>query len=336
MKNGIYIIAEAGVNHNGSIEMAVQLIDAAVYSGADAVKFQTFRADDLVCRYAEKAEYQKLLTEDEESQYAMLKRLELNSENHRVLHQYCSEKKIQLLSSPFDLKSIDLLRDLGLNIIKIPSGEITNLPYLEKIGRFNCEIILSTGMADDNEIAQALKVLTEAGTDLSQITLLHCTTAYPAPFEDVNLLAMQGMKRRFRVDVGYSDHTKGYEVAIAAAALGAKVIEKHFTLDRNLPGPDHQASLEPHELHALVHSIRNVEMALGSSDKKVTPSDKRNRDRVRKSIVAVCDIKKGEVFSERNLGVKRPGTGLSPMLWYDLIGKKAPCDFAKDTIISEP
>lgn len=333
MRRSTFIIAEAGVNHNGSIQLAYQLINAAKDAGADAVKFQTFKADTLVSKKADKAEYQKQSTNPSESQYEMIKKLELSVDDHKNLIDYCNKINIQFLSSPFDLDSIDLLNKLGLEIFKIPSGEIINLPYLRKIGKLNKYVILSTGMADLGEIENALDVLTENGTDKNKITVLHCNTEYPTPFEDVNLIAMLTIKNAFNVKVGYSDHTKGIEVPIAAVALGAEVIEKHFTLDRNMQGPDHKASLEPNELREMVTAIRNIEKALGSGIKKPSPSELKNKAVARKSLIAVKDIQKGEKFSEKNVGIKRPGNGISPMRWKEVIGKTANKDFQIDDLI---
>lgn len=328
-----FIIAEAGVNHNGSLEIAKKLINAAKDCGADAVKFQTFKAEKLVSKKAEKAEYQKQTTDAGESQFEMIKKLELDFNAHKELIKYCKEKQIQFLSSPFDLDSIDLLDELGLDTFKIPSGEIINLPYLRKIGKFNKKVILSTGMADLGEIEDALDILIESGTDKENITILHCNTEYPTPFEDVNLKAMLTIKNAFNVKVGYSDHTKGIEVPIAAVALGAEVIEKHFTLDRNMEGPDHKASLEPAELKQMIDSIRNIEKALGSGIKKPSPSENKNKIVVRKSLIAKTYIKKGDIFTEENLGIKRPGNGISPMRWDEVIGKTAKKDFEEDEIL---
>lgn len=327
------IIAEAGVNHNGSLEIAKKLIDAAKDCGADAVKFQSFKAEKLVSKKAEKAEYQKQTTDASESQFEMIKKLELDFNAHKELIKYCKEKEIKFLSSPFDLDSIDLLHELGLEIIKIPSGEIINLPYLRKIGKLNKDVILSTGMADLGEIEDALDILIESGTDKDNITVLHCNTEYPTPFEDVNLKAMLTIKNAFNVKVGYSDHTIGIEVPIAAVALGAEVIEKHFTLDRNMEGPDHKASLEPVELKQMIDSIRNIEKALGNGIKKPSPSESKNIVVVRKSLVAKIYIKKGEIFTEENVGIKRPGNGISPMRLDEVIGKKANRDFKEDELI---
>ena len=333
--NETFIIAEAGVNHNGSLELAKKMIDAAVEIGADAVKFQTFKAEKVISRYAPKAEYQKKTTTADESQLEMVKKLELDAAAHQTLINYCKKKNIRFLSTPFDLESIDLLNELGLDIFKVPSSEITNLPYLRKIGALKKEIILSTGMADLGEIEDALDVLAGAGTKLKDITVLHCNTEYPTPFEDVNLKAMLTIKAAFPgIQVGYSDHTPGIEVPIAAVALGARVIEKHFTLDRNMEGPDHRASLEPDELESMVHAIRNIEKALGNGIKKPSPSELKNKPIARKSIVAARDISKGGLFTEENLTVKRPGTGISPMRWDEVIGQVAQEDYEKDEEIS--
>lgn len=324
------IIAEVGVNHNGSIKIAKKLIEAAKDCGADAVKFQTFTAEKLVRFNAEKADYQKETSGEDETQFNMIKKLELDVAAHKELIDYCTKKKILFLSSPFDLDSVDLLIKLGLEIIKIPSGEIVNLPYLEKIGKLKKSIILSTGMADLGEIKNALDVLTSSGTQKNDITVLHCNSEYPTPYEDVNLNAMSALKKEFGVKIGYSDHTLGIEVPIAAVALGAEVIEKHFTLDKNMKGPDHKASLEPSELKAMVNGIRNIEKALGDGIKKPSKSEQKNMDIVRKSIVAIKSIKKGEIFSEKNIGTKRPGTGISSIKWYEVIGKTAKKDFEID------
>ncbi|OIP86930.1 MAG: N-acetylneuraminate synthase [Syntrophaceae bacterium CG2_30_49_12] len=328
-----FIIAEAGVNHNGSLELAKKMIDAAVEAGADAIKFQTFKAEKVVSVSAVKADYQLRTTDETESQLEMIRRLELDEVAHKELFQYCKQKGIQFMSSPFDLESIDLLVSLGLTIFKISSGEITNLPYLRKIGALKKEIILSTGMADLEEIEDVLDVLTSAGTRLKDITILHCNTEYPTPIEDVNLKAMQIIAAALGVRVGYSDHTLGIEVPIAAVAMGSTVIEKHFTLDKNMEGPDHKASLEPDELKAMVHAIRNIEKALGSGIKKPSPSELKNKPVARKSIVAAQAIAAGEKFTNHNLTVKRPGTGVSPMLWDKVIGQVAQKDYEKDDLI---
>ena len=330
---GVFIIAEAGVNHNGDIRLAKKLIDFAAEAGADAVKFQTFKAKNIVSRYAQKANYQKETTGTEENQLQMIRKLELDYKAHQELIDYCNTKKIQFLSSPFDLESIKLLHDLGLSIFKIPSGEITNLPYLEEIGKYNKQLILSTGMANLDEVKQALQIVIQSGTAKENICILQCNTEYPTPYRDVNLRAMDTLKETLNVAVGYSDHTRGIEVPIAATALGARIIEKHFTLDRNMPGPDHRASLEPDELKAMVSAIRNIELALGHGRKEPSESEIKNRDIARKSIVAKTSIKKGEIFSEQNMTVKRPGTGISPMHWYQVIGKTAKQDFNPDELI---
>jgi N,N'-diacetyllegionaminate synthase len=332
--NKTFVIAEAGVNHNGSLEMAFQLVEVAVAAGADAVKFQTFKAEKIIAIHTPKAAYQKEVTDSDESQLEMVKKLELDEVAHTKLYQYCHHNGIQFLSTPFDLESIDLLNRLGLEVFKIPSGEITNLPYLRKLGGLRRRLIMSTGMADLGEIEDALEVITAAGTPLKNLTILHCNTEYPTPFEDVNLRAMLTIQHAFPgASVGYSDHTVGIEVPIAAVAMGAVIIEKHFTLDRNLPGPDHRASLEPNELTAMITAIRRIEKALGTGIKKSTPSELNNKPIVRKSIVAACPIKKGERFSETNMTVKRPGTGISPMRWDELIGRKATKDYRADNFI---
>ncbi|MGV6851500.1 MAG: N-acetylneuraminate synthase [bacterium] len=317
------IIAEAGVNHNGDLDLAKQLIDSAATAGADLVKFQTFNADHLVTRQAEKAEYQKVVTDAEETQHGMLKRLELSHDAHQDLIQHCRKRNIAFFSTAFDHDSIDYLASLGQKCWKIPSGEITNLPYLRHIGKFKQEVLLSTGMATLGEIEYALRVLETAGTDRDNITVLHCTTQYPTPMNDVNLRAMKTIQAAFGVRIGYSDHTLGIDVAIAAVALGACVIEKHFTLDRSLPGPDHQASLTPQELKNLVKAIRNIEQALGSDIKQPTTEEIANQYIARQSIFASKPIKVGDTFSSVNLTTKRPATGLSPMHWDDIIGTKA-------------
>jgi len=329
----VFIIAEAGVNHNGRLELAFKLVDKAVEAGADAIKFQTFKAEKVISKSAPKAEYQKETTNERESQFEMVKKLELDINAHKDLMHRCEEKKITFLSSPFDLESIELLNKLGLKTFKIPSGEITNLPYLRKIGSMGKKILMSTGMADLEEIESALNILTKAGTPKENITVLHCNTEYPAPFEDINLRAMLTMRDTFKIDVGYSDHTLGIEVPIAAVTLGATVIEKHFTLDRNMEGPDHKASLEPDELKAIVKAIRNIEKTLGNGIKKPSPSELKNRPIARKSIVAARDIKKDEIFTEENITAKRPGIGISPMEWNNIIGKIAKRDFRADELI---
>ncbi len=329
----VFIIAEAGVNHNGSVELAKKLIDVASEAGANAVKFQTFKADALVNKSAKKAEYQKQTTNAVETQHEMLKRLELDVETHKELMAYCDAKKIMFLSTPFDHESIELLNDLGLGIFKIPSGEITNLPYLQHIGRLNKEVVLSTGMADIGEIEDALDILVMAGTEKDNITILHANTMYPTPMEDVNLKAMVTIGNTFDIAYGYSDHTLGVEVDIAAVAMGASVIEKHFTLDKKMEGPDHKASLSPDELKAMIAGIRNIELALGSSVKKPSNSEKPNIEIARKSLVAKKAIKEGELFSEDNLAVKRPGNGISPMRWGDVLGSYAKKSYQADELI---
>lgn len=329
--NKVLIIAEAGVNHNGDLKLAKKMAHAAKECGADIVKFQTARLSSLVSKYAEMAEYQKENTGCEMSQREMLKRLLLSYKEFEILAAYCNEIGIKFLSTPFDIESILFLQTLGCNIWKIPSGEITNLPYLEKIAETHQDVILSTGMSTLQEIKEALAVLQNKGA--GDITLLHCTTEYPAPYEEVNLKALSVLKKEFRCAVGYSDHTKGIEVSIAAAALGATVIEKHFTLDRNMDGPDHKASLEPGELKDMIRSIRNIEKALGKPEKKPALSEIKNRAVARKSIVAKRDIRKGEVLSEKNITTKRPGNGMSPMEWYSVIGTAAVRDFREDELI---
>jgi N,N'-diacetyllegionaminate synthase len=329
------IIAEAGVNHNGELELAKKLIQVAAKSGADFVKFQTFYADRLVTKKVRKAQYQMQNSQYSESQFEMLKNLELTETMHSELIEESRVQGIGFISTAFDIESANMLLSLGQNIFKIPSGEITNLPYLRHIGSISKRVILSTGMSNLQEVKDALKVLESTGISKSQITVLHCASAYPAPVVDVNLLAMRTMKETLNVEVGYSDHTLGIEVSIAAVALGATVIEKHFTLDRNLPGPDHKASLEPDELNSMVTQIRNIEQALGDGVKRSMPSELENIDLIRRSIVANCSIREGEIFSALNLSVKRPGTGISPMEWDRLIGSKASRDFEADELIDE-
>jgi len=332
--NRTFIIAEAGVNHNGSLEMAIQMVDAAATARADAVKFQTFKAEKVISVNAPKAGYQIETTGTDESQLEMVRKLELDEMAHTRLQQHCRQKGIQFLSTPFDLESIDLLNRLSLEIFKIPSGEITNLPYLRKLGALKKQIIMSTGMADLGEIKDALDVLTESGTSLENITVLHCNTEYPTPFEDVNLRAMLTIRDAFPgIAVGYSDHTLGIEVSMAAVAMGATVVEKHFTLDRNLPGPDHKASLEPDELKAMVQAIRHIEKAFGDGIKRPSPSELKNKPIARKSLVAVRTILKGELFSASNITGKRPGAGISPMRWDEIIGRKANRNYKKDELI---
>ena len=328
------IIAEAGVNHNGDIAKAKALIDKGAEAGVDFVKFQTFKAGNLVTKQAKRAAYQDKNTQDNDSQYEMLKKLELSQAVHQELIDYCTKKGVQFLSTGFDFESLEFLAGLGITIAKIPSGEITNLPYLRKVATLFPEVILSTGMANITEIKDAVKVLTDNGVSKDKITVLHCNTEYPTPMEDVNLKAMLHIQRELGVPVGYSDHTLGIEVPIAAVALGATVIEKHFTLDKTLPGPDHKASLEPEELKAMVSAIRNIEKAIGGSGlKEVSKSEAKNKPIARKSIVATKAIKKGDLFSVENLTIKRPGTGISPMQWDEVIGKTAKKDFEEDDLI---
>lgn len=327
------VIAEAGVNHNGDLALARQLVDAAAGAGADLVKFQTFDADRLVTRQAAKAEYQNAMTPAGESQHAMLRRLQLDRAAHEMLIEHCRARNIGFFSTGFDEQSVDLLAQLGLPLFKVPSGELTNLPLLRHIASKGKPIILSTGMGTMGEIEAALDVLQAAGVPRQQVTVLHCNTEYPTPMCDVNLRAMNSIRTAFDVAVGYSDHTAGIEIAIAAVALGATVIEKHVTLDRNLPGPDHRASLEPHELKAMVTAIRNVEAALGDGIKRPTPSEAKNRPIARKSLVAARAIRAGELLSADNIAVKRPGTGISPMRWDEAIGRAAKRDFAPDELI---
>jgi N,N'-diacetyllegionaminate synthase len=327
------IIAEAGVNHNGNINIAKKLIDIAAHAGADLVKFQTFNADQLVTSGAAKAEYQILAANNLESQHDMLQKLELTEAMHHELIAHCASQNIGFLSTGFDIESINFLVGLGQELLKIPSGEITNLPYLRHIGMLDKNVILSTGMSNMNEIEAAINALEGSGTHRSKITVLHCTTAYPAPMSDVNLRAMQSIKNKFNVAVGYSDHTLGIEIPIAAVAMGATVIEKHFTTDTNLPGPDHKASLEPEQLKAMIRAIRNVEIALGDGIKRLMPGETVNLEVIRRSIVARTTILKGETFSIDNLTTKRPGNGISPMLWEEVLGKVASHDYLMDELI---
>lgn len=328
------VIAEAGVNHNGDLGLARQLVDSAAAAGADVVKFQTFQANQLATERAEQAAYQQKALGQSQGQLAMLQQLELKPEQHGVLVDYCQQRGIEFLSTAFDTPSVKLLASLKLKRWKVPSGEITNFPYLCQIGGQGQPVILSTGMANLCEIEAALDVLEHTGTPRSQITVLHCTTEYPAPPEEVNLRAMHTIAQAFGVAVGYSDHTDGIAVPIAAVAMGAKVIEKHLTLDRNLPGPDHQASLEPDQFAAMVQGIRTIEQALGDGIKRPTPSEQANLPVVRKSLVAARPIRAGELFSETNLTAKRPGTGISPMQWDAWIGRPASRDFAADELIA--
>ena len=327
----VYIIAEAGDNHNGDFNTALKLVDVAKRAGADCVKFQTFVTEEIISKYAEMAEYQKKNTGKEESQFEMVKRLELSFDEFRKIKEYCDRVGIQFLSTPFDLKSVDFLNELGVPFFKIPSGEITNYPYLIKIAHTGKPVVMSTGMCEPDEILAAINVLEKNGS--GEITLLHCNTEYPSPLKDVNLYAMRTMKKMFGKKVGYSDHTKGIEVPVAAVALGACVIEKHFTLDKNMPGPDHKASLEPDELGRMVKNIRNIEIALGDGVKRVSESERKNIAIARKSIVARRNIQEGEILTEENLAVKRPGTGINPMQWMEVLGTRAVRDFKEDELI---
>lgn len=335
MINHTIIIAEAGVNHNGSLQMAKKLVDKAVGAGVDYIKFQTFKASKIVTKTARQAEYQqKNIGGGEDNQYQMLKKLELSPEDHEVLIAYCKKRGIRFFSTAFDFDSIEYLHSLNLGLWKIPSGEVTNYPFLKRIAAYNEKTILSTGMCDMQDVRNAVEALYKNGLSKKNLILLHCNTEYPTPFEDVNLKAMDALRKEFDVEAGYSDHTKGIEVPIAAVALGATVIEKHFTLDRNLPGPDHKASLEPNELKAMVSAIRNIEKAVGGDGTKhVSESECKNIAIARKSIVAACDIKAGETFTEDNLTVKRPGSGISPMRWEEVVGTKAKRDFFEDDLI---
>lgn len=327
----VFIIAEAGVNHNGSLELAMKLIDAAKASGADAVKFQTFRSDRLAARSAPKAHYQERTTEEAESQFAMLERLQLDADAHHRLIEHCREAGIQFLSSPFDQGSADLLASMDIPVYKVPSGEITNLPFLEHLARKNRPMILSTGMSTLEEVEEAVRTIRAAG--VTELTLLHCVTEYPAPYAEINLRAMQTLKSAFNLPVGYSDHTPGIEIAIAAVAMGAVVIEKHFTLDRSLPGPDHAASLEPAELKQMVAAIRHVESALGSGVKAPAPCELPNMPIARKSIVAARSLPAGHRLESADLDIKRPGSGLAPKLLPELIGRILRSGIQKDEII---
>lgn len=333
MSEHVLIIAEAGVNHNGSLEIAKKLVDSAADAGVDIIKFQTFNSKNLVSKSARMAEYQQKNTGHDESQYAMLKKLELSVEDHLELIRHCNERGIRFFSTAFDMESIDFLHSLHMGLWKIPSGEITNYPYLKKIASYQEPVILSTGMCNLDDIEASLDVLLKEGCKKQNVTILHCNTEYPTPYNDVNLRAMLEIEKKFGTKVGYSDHTNGIEVPIAAVAMGACVIEKHFTLDRNMEGPDHKASLEPNELKKMVESIRNIESALGTGHKVVSPSEKKNIEIARKSIVAARDIAKGEILSENNLTVKRPGNGISPMRWNEVIGKTAIRDFGEDEVI---
>lgn len=334
MRDKVLIIAEAGVNHNGSLEIAKRLVDEASSAGVDIIKFQTFKAEKLVSKAAKQAEYQKKnIGKGEETQYAMLRKLELSNKQHEELIAYCKSKNIRFFSTAFDMDSIDYLHSLNLGLWKIPSGEITNYPYLKKIASYKEPVILSTGMCELSDIENAINALVANGVSKDIITVLHCNTEYPTPMKDVNLKAMLEIKEKFGIKIGYSDHTEGIEVPIAAVALGATVIEKHFTLDKKMEGPDHKASLEPSELKAMVKSIRNIEQALGTGHKTVSESERKNIEIARKSIVAAKDIKEGEIFTEGNLTVKRPGNGISPMKWENVIGKVAKRNFQEEELI---
>ena len=324
----VFIIAEAGINHNGSLELAKLMVDKSVEAGVDCIKFQTFKSENLVNKDAKKAEYQINNTGSDDSQYSMLKKLELSYSDFSELKSYCDEKGIMFLSTPFDLESIDFLANLGMKIFKVPSGEITNLPYLRKINSYKREVILSTGMANLEEIHDALNILKDC-----KVTLLHCTTEYPCPYDSVNMNAMLTIRDKFNLPVGYSDHTRGIEIPVMAVAMGAKVIEKHFTLDKTMDGPDHKASLEPDELKKMVSFVRNVEKAFGTGVKEPQEAEKKNIAIARKSIVAKCDIKKGDIFTEENLTCKRPASGISPMKWDEIIGTRAIKDYAEDELI---
>ncbi|HJB24198.1 MAG TPA: N-acetylneuraminate synthase [Candidatus Jeotgalibaca pullicola] len=327
----VFIIAEAGVNHNGDLTLAKQLIDEGVNAGVDAVKFQTFKAETLVSKNAQKADYQKNTTDWEESQFEMLKKLELDYEVYEELMTYAQERGVMFLSSAFDLESIELLIELGIELFKIPSGEITNLPYLRKIAQTGKKVVLSTGMSTLGDIEKALEVLQESGA--ADITVLHCNTEYPTPMKDVNLKAMNSIAEAFKVSIGYSDHTLGIEIPIAAVARGAIMIEKHFTLDKSMEGPDHKASLEPKELKAMVEAIRNIEVALGDGVKRLSESEKKNIVIARKSLVAKTSISEGDIFSDKNLTIKRPGTGLSPMEWDNIIGTVSRKSYKEDEVV---
>lgn len=326
------IIAEAGVNHNGNINLAKKLVDVACDAGADYVKFQTFKSEKLVNKTAVQADYQITNTKKIESQLDMLKRLELSYQEFDELESYCNLKNIKFLSTAFDFESIEFLKG-KLDFYKIPSGEITNLPYLEKVAKLELPIVMSTGMANMQEVKEALDILLKNGVPKDEVTILHCNTEYPTPMEDVNLSAMLSIQKELGVKIGYSDHTLGFEISIAAVAMGATVIEKHFTLDKEMEGPDHKASLDPEELKAMVRGIRNIEKAIGNGIKEPSKSEQKNIAIARKSIVALTDIKKGTIFTESNITVKRPGTGISPMKWNEFIGSKATKDYFEDDLI---
>lgn len=329
----VIVIAEAGVNHNGSLDLAMQMVDKAKEAGADYVKFQTGRPELVISRFAEMADYQKKNIGKTESQLDMVRRIMLDGSAFAPLADYCTQVGIKFISTPFDLTSINVLNAIPMDFWKIPSGELTNYPYLVKIARTGMDVVMSTGMCEMDEIEAAVNVLTDNGLKREQIQLLHCNTEYPTPMQDVNLSAMYEMRQRFNLPVGYSDHTIGIEVPIAAVAMGATIIEKHFTLDKTMEGPDHKASLEPHELKAMVSAIRNIEQAMGGGHKQVSDSERKNIAIARKSIVAARNIKAGEVLTEDNLYVKRPGNGINPMRWPEVIGQKAKRDFQEDELI---
>lgn len=333
MNNHVIIIAEAGVNHNGNYELAKQLVIKAKEAGVDYVKFQTAKPELVISKYAEMAEYQKANTGKVESQLDMCKKIHLKLEDYKPLKAFCEEVGVKFISTPFDLVSIDVLEELGMDFWKVPSGEVTNYPYLVKIAKTHRPVIMSTGMCEVDEVRAAINVLLENGLTRDQISLLHCNTEYPTPFQDVNLTAMIDLTNELGLSVGYSDHTVGIEVPIAAVAMGARVIEKHFTLDHNMEGPDHKASLEPDELKAMVSAIRNIEKAIGDGKKHVSDSERKNIAIARKSIIAARNIKKGELLTENNLTVKRPGNGINPMRWNEVIGKIAVRDFVEDELI---
>ena len=329
------IIAEAGVNHNGSLKIAKNLIDIASSAGADIVKFQTFKTEDIVIKEAKKANYQSKNTSTDETQYQMLKNLDLSYEEFAILKLYCDEKDIEFLSTAFDFDSLDFLVNLGIKRIKIPSGEITNLPYLRKASTYSLPIILSTGLSNLEEVGEAINIIIQSGLDKNNITILHCTSDYPAPLESVNLNAMKTIEKEFGVRIGYSDHTNNLEVAVAAVSLGASVIEKHFTISKDNIGPDHKASLEPMELEQMISSIRNIEIAMGSKEKKPSESELQNLDVIRRSIVAKKVIKRGDLLTVHNIMTKRPGSGVSPMHWDQMIGTEATRDYEKDEFIEK-
>jgi len=332
-KKKIFIIAEAGVNHNGSLKKALRLIDVAKKSGADAIKFQTFKAENIVTTHASKAEYQKNSTSKKETQFKMLKKLEFTHKMHLACLAECKKKKIIFISSAFDIESLLYLKNLKLNYFKVPSGEITNFPFLEVLGKFKKKIILSTGMSNINEIDKAIKTLATHGTKKKNITLMQCTSAYPAPYEEINLYTIQTLRDKFKLNIGFSDHSLGVAASIAAAALGATILEKHLTLNKNLKGPDHKASLNPAEFKLMVKTVRIVEKVLGGKIKKITKSEKKNINIIRKSIVALKSIRKKDKFSRLNISCKRPGTGVSPIFFSKFLGKKSNKNYKKDDLI---